>query len=189
MTHTSNKSKIQSESCDCTPLEAIPFLDTILTIEEGKIIVDLYKKPTDRNQYLLTSSCHPAHCVENIPFSLALRITGVCTYTSTRDTRHEELKKMLIDREYPEGMVDSAINKAKAIPRVVALKKVVAHKQPKRPTFVTFYDPRLPNLQQIQTKHWRAMTNFNPYLKEVFPEPPLLRRAQKSRVTILNGIL
>ena len=73
MSHTSNKHELESESCDCEKLDAIPFLDTLLTIRDGKIIFDLYKKPTDRNQCLLTSSCHPAHCEENIPFSLALR--------------------------------------------------------------------------------------------------------------------
>ena len=180
MSHTSNKHELESESCDCEKLDAIPFLDTLLTIRDGKIIFDLYKKPTDRDQCLLTSSCHPAHCVENIPFSLALRIVRVCTDISTRDTRHTELKNMLMEREYPESMVDNALRKAKAIHRSTALKKVVAHKQTKRPIFATLYDPRLPNLQKIQLKHWRSMTQ-DPYLKEVFPEPPLVAfRRQKN---------
>ena len=148
--------------------------------KRGEIILDLYKKPTDRNQYLLTSSCHPAHCVENIPFYLALRIVRVCTDISTRDTRHTELKNMLMEREYPESMVDNALRKAKAIHRSTALKKVVAHKQTKRPIFATLYDPRLPNLQKIQLKHWLCMTQ-DPYLEEVFPEPPLVAfRRQKN---------
>ena len=37
-----------------------------------------------------------------------------------------------------------------------------------RPVFV------IPDLGPIQQKHWRAMTTLDPYLKEVFPEPPLL---------------
>ena len=35
-------------------------------------------------------------------------------------------------------------------------------------------DPRLPPLDAIQQKHYRAMTSLDPYLKEVFPEPPLV---------------
>ena len=35
------------------------------------------------------------------------------------------------------------------------------------------WDPRLPHMEAIQQKHWRAMTTLDPYLKEVFPEPPL----------------
>ena len=47
--------------------------------------------------------------------------------------RHEELKQMLLERAYPSDMVEKAIQKAKKIPRAQALKKVVAHKQQRRP--------------------------------------------------------
>ena len=42
------------DRCDCEPLSSIPFLDTLVTIENGRIDVDLNKKETDKNQYLLT---------------------------------------------------------------------------------------------------------------------------------------
>ena len=79
---------IECETCDQCEFEAvnsIPFLDTQCTIKNNKIIIDLYKKPTDRNMYLLTSSCHPAHVTSNIPFSLALRIVRICTESESRD--------------------------------------------------------------------------------------------------------
>ena len=62
MSHTSVNSEI--DTCDCEPQDTIPFLDTHCKFENGKIITDLYRKPTDRNQYLLTSSCSPATCTE-----------------------------------------------------------------------------------------------------------------------------
>jgi hypothetical protein len=37
------------------------FLDTTIQIKNGKISKDLYRKEIDRIQYLLPSSCHPAH--------------------------------------------------------------------------------------------------------------------------------
>ena len=37
------------------------FLDTLVTLTDSDIATDLYRKPTDRVQYLLPSSCHPAH--------------------------------------------------------------------------------------------------------------------------------
>ena len=52
-------------------------VDTRLVIKNSEIIVDLYKKPTDRNLYLLPSSCHSPHVVHNIPFSLAFRIVRI----------------------------------------------------------------------------------------------------------------
>ena len=49
------------------------------------------KKPTDRNQYLLPSSCHPNQTIQNISFSLALRIVGVCTEIEDREKIVQEL--------------------------------------------------------------------------------------------------
>ena len=106
-------------------------LDTLCKLENGKIVTDLYRKETDRNQYLLTSSCHPAHVTENIPFSLALRIVRICTHPEDREKRFSELKTLLLSREYKAGCIDSAIEKARRIPRKEALKKVVRSKNEK----------------------------------------------------------
>ena len=84
----------------CCTGTSLPFLDTSCNISEGKIKVDLYRKPTDRNQYLLPSSCHPAHVTSNIPFSLAYRIVRICSDPETRDKRLDELKQLLVDRNY-----------------------------------------------------------------------------------------
>ena len=79
MNHTHpRKAQNMKKNCDCQPQESIPFLDTSIRIEEGQIVTDLYRKPTDRNQYLLTNSIHPPNCIKNIPYSLALRINRVC---------------------------------------------------------------------------------------------------------------
>ena len=70
MEHTkkaSDNDEDDNNVCKCKPSDSIPFLDTRLSIREGKINSDLYRKPSDRVQYLLPSSCHPPHCTDNIP--------------------------------------------------------------------------------------------------------------------------
>ena len=126
MSHTTPTSP-QSDNppaCDCFPTESLAFLDTSCSIKNGKIIVDLYRKPTDRNQYLLTSSCHPAHVTNNIPFSLALRIVRICSLAETRDLRLSELKELVLSKDYKRRIIDAAIEKARLIPRMKALKTV-----------------------------------------------------------------
>ena len=49
LTHTSVEGELESEKCDCKPLSAIPFLDTLCSIKGGRISTGLYKKPTDKN--------------------------------------------------------------------------------------------------------------------------------------------
>ena len=59
--HTKKLSDPDQESCPCPAQDSIPFLDTSLSVRNGKINSDLYRKKTDRCQYLLPSSCHPPH--------------------------------------------------------------------------------------------------------------------------------
>ena len=87
---------------------------------------------------------------------------------------------MLEDRKYKPSLVDAAIRRARAIQRAQALKKVVLPPHSKRPIFAVTDDPRLPDLQSLQRKHWRSMIQ-DQYLKSVFPEPPLIAfRKQKN---------
>ena len=130
-------------------------------------------KETDRNQYLLPNSCHPAHVTQNIPYSLALRIVRICTFSTDREKRFSELRELLLSRDYKPGIINSAIEKARNVPRSEALKRVFRKKSSRRPVFVVNYDPRLPSIPNIVRKHWRSMTQ-DPRLKEIFPEPPLV---------------
>ena len=175
MTHTflPCDMKTVDSPCKCERLSCLPFLDTSLSIQDGKLQVDLYRKPTDRNQYLLTSSCHPAHVTKNIPYSLALRIVRICRSNATRDARLSELKGLLLSRGYKAGIVTEALDEARKIPREEALQKVQKIKQ-SRPVFVIEYDPRLPSITSIARRHWRSMVARDPKLEEIFPHPPLV---------------
>ena len=173
MNHTSIIGEAPENKCDCEIKSAIPFLDTLCSIKNGKIDTDLYKKPTDRNQYLLPSSCHSKSTTKAIPMSLGLRIVRICSDPQKRDLRLSELKQLLLERGYEENMIDSALQKAKKVPRKAALKKVVKKVQTKRPVFAVTYDPRLPSITNLMAKHWRSMVSRNKYLGDVFPSPPL----------------
>ena len=103
-----------------------------------------------------------------------MRIVRICSEAETRDQRLIELKEMLLEREYPVGLVNSAINRARAVPRVKALQYVAKPEVNMRPKFVVTYDPRLPNIDQILKKHWRASGFVDKSFTQTFPEPPLI---------------
>ena len=71
-------------------------------INSSGIIIqtDLYTKPTDKHQHLLSSSCHPQHTKTSIPFSLPLRIRRICSTNATFQIRINELKAYLLARGY-----------------------------------------------------------------------------------------
>ena len=61
----------------------------------------------------------------------------------------------------------------------------------KRPISVVSWDPRLPSIYAIQKKHYRAMTSLDPYLKEVYPEVPMVayRRPKNIREYLIRAKL
>ena len=100
-------SKTKCDHCDDDAKDKIPFLDTQVEIKNNKIITDLYKKPTDRNMYLLPSSCHVTSVCDNIPYSLCLRIIRICSEPEARDLRSSELKILLLARDYRPGVMNN----------------------------------------------------------------------------------
>jgi hypothetical protein len=97
------------------------FLDTTITIKNGKISTDLYRQETDRIQYLLPNSYHPAHICKNVPYSLALRLVRICSDRETLKKRLGELENMLLSRNYNRNIVKEALKKAMQTERQEAL--------------------------------------------------------------------
>ena len=137
---------------------------------------DLYRKETDKVQYLLPSSCHPAHIFKNVPYSLALRLVRICNKKSDLDRRLEELKEMLKSRGYNTNIIIAAITKAKNLERKEVLKKVIKHKNDRTVLAVT-YHPKLPSISAIIKKHYRTMAK-DPNTKKILPKPPMLAYKQ-----------
>ena len=189
MNHTSSQNESVDDRCQCKQQSSIPFLDVLCSIENGKIDTDLYRKDTDRNMYLLPSSCHPPSCTKNIPFSLCLRIVRICCKPENREKQFVKLKELMESRGYSEMMINSAINRARGIPRNVALRRIIRKQKENRPVFALTYDPRLPAIQSIQAKHWRSMVSQDPYLSEVFKQPPLtaFRRQRNVRDHLIRA--
>ena len=118
--------------------------------------MDLFKKPTDRCQYLLPSSCHPSHVCQNIPKSLGLRLVRIVTNPDTLKERMKELADLLISRDYRKKVVYDNLNEVIKIPRTEALKRVIRDK-PKRTIFCLTFDPRLPDISKILKKHFSVL--------------------------------
>ena len=180
----------ENHDCWCHQSKTVPFLDTQIWIQGGKIYSDLYRKPTDRCQYLLPSSCHPAHITTNIPYSLAYRIVRICSTVELRDRRLDELKCFLLGRNYSPAVIEAALTKAKLVDRNTALKRVLKDKDQDRVVFALTFDPRLPSISSIIHRHWRSMT-LDPWMHEVFPAPPMVafRRPTNLREKLVTAKL
>ena len=92
-------------------VQGIPFLDTMVKIENDHLTTKPYTKPTDRKQYLLPSSCHPSHIIRSIPYSQCLRISRICTHDHDFEREVSNLKGYFLKRDYEESSVNDAIQR------------------------------------------------------------------------------
>ena len=137
-------------------LTNVPFLDVMVSLHNGTIQTDLYTKPTDKHQHLLSSSCHPQHTKTSIPFSLALRIRRICSTDAAFELRINELKTYLLARGYNNTFLDSQFLRAANISRIDAL-QTNRHDSINRIPFVVTYNPALPHFSNILRKHFNIL--------------------------------
>ena len=96
---------------------SVPFLDILVKVNtDNTLSTDIYRKPTDAQNYVHFHSAHPSHTKRNIPYTLCRRICTIVSNHTTKLHRLQEVKQILKSKMYPERLIDDAINKSLSIP-------------------------------------------------------------------------
>ena len=77
----------------------------VIKIKEGRIITDLYCKPTDGHQYLHHDSCHADDIKRSIIFSQTLRLKRICSEKNDLNVHVEDLKTWFCKRGHPDFFI------------------------------------------------------------------------------------
>ena len=128
--------------------QQLPFLDIMLNINERKVWMDLYSKPTDSKRYVPFDSCHPKPFLTNIPYCLARRICMIVECFQEKENKLKELKLILEKQGYPKRIINNGIQKAERQPQE-NLRKEKNKTDENLLTFITTYNPNNPNLFPI----------------------------------------
>lgn len=160
----------------------INFLDVTLTVDNGEIGTKIYRKPTDRQQYLHFDSSHPKHCKTSIPYSQAIRFKRVCSKQSDFESNCLQLRDALTKQKYPAEILDDAFRRADALDRNDLLDIQARPSPPEKTNLVVTYNASMPNIRNILSKHYNILKQSD-RLQEIFPEPPrvVYRRARNLR--------
>ena len=131
----------------------IEFLDTLTYKDKNnKIQTTLYKKPTDRQNYIHSKSAHPFSLKKSIAYSQALRLKRICSTTGEYEQHTDNLKKQLLKKDYPETMVNEKIQKATNQGRAGLLNKEKTETG-NHLTQCATYSKTLPSIKTILEKH------------------------------------
>ena len=95
---------------------SINFIDIHISVNDYKIFTDIYRKPTDSQQYAHFKSCHQPHTKQNIRFTLARKICKIVTDKEQRKRRLIELQTNLTKQGYPKSLTQNCIARSDVIP-------------------------------------------------------------------------
>ncbi|CAJ0962820.1 unnamed protein product [Ranitomeya imitator] len=158
----------------------ISFLDTLIYKErEGRLGIDLFTKPTDRNGLLHFSSCHPPSIKRAIPKSQFHRVDRIVSDVELKRTRLTEMEQKFTDRGYPQGILTGA-------------KQDLSHSKPKdnqkRIPFVSTFHPFSSLVQSTIRRHWNILSKSYPTVPE-FKAPflPCFKRARNLKDRLVKA--
>ena len=120
----------------------VTFLDVEVYLEHGNLRTDVHIKPTNKQQYLHNSSCHPPHVKRSLPHSLAVRGHRICSNDRDLTKYCDRLTKAFVSRGYSYEKVRKQIKRHQA-----SNVRSTNHKD--TPLLVTQYHPGLSKLNGI----------------------------------------
>lgn len=167
----------------------IPFLDTLVYIQNEIIKTKLYIKPTDKKQYLHYNSEHVQHIKNSIPYAQALRFRRIIVDNDIFLENLEILKNKFISRSYPVKILDTALTKARKLNRTNLLNYNTQYNSWNATPFVITYsnaftsNPTL-NIHKILQASWRDLSILVPTLQKIYPPKIVFKKC-----TSINNLL
>ena len=150
------------------------YLDVTVSKVDGRLVFNIYHKPTNSFNYLKYTSCHPLHTKKNIALSLGRRIIKLCS-AEFHQKNLQELKYHLIKCDHPPSVIDEAFRKLFAAPppksKDDCIPFVHTYNPGQSPNFKLLSDC-LDNLQSPSME--KAFRNKRPLLTT--RQPPNLRK-------------
>lgn len=137
--------------------DKVSFLDTmVIRTEDNTLSTGLYIKPTDRNNLLQYTSCHPCHVKNSLPKSQYTRVKHIVSDPSKCQARLAEMNTRFQRRGYPKNFLiepmthrlPTTINASPPTPK------------PCRLPFVHTYHPIMPKIHTVIRHHWPTLRKY-----------------------------
>ena len=167
----------------------IEFLDVMVKLgTDGYIETDLFEKPTDSKSYLHFSSDHPSHMKKAIPYGLGLRMKRICTREDDYKKHRGNLKGRLLERGYPDSLVERELRKVDKVKRDTILTSRKNRDVQQRVPLALTYSRYLPNITAI-LKSKRHLLHRSERMASIFPSDPMVayKRGKNLEDILVHG--
>ena len=151
--------------------DGIEFLELKLRLENSKIAVDVFAKPTNSFTYVLLTSCYPRKSLNKMPRGIALRLRRICDTDEKFNSTSIEYKNYFISRDYKPSIVNKHFAHVSTLSRQQTSQKSTNRKSQvsKNVKLVMKFNPRLPDLNSLLKNHM-SLLYTDPTLKTIFPQ-------------------
>ena len=147
--------------------EGVEFLDLFIYLINNKIHTKLYSKSSDTHSYLIPTSCHKYHIIQNIPYNIARRVLQNNSEEHNYTNDKTKYTQYLIDRGYNEKMIGDSFKKAEEIERRQLYKKKDENINKTCTPLVIDDNPTLPPMTKIINKHKNILSLDGELLKVI----------------------
>lgn len=168
--------------------EAINFLDVTVSVKDARLTTNLYRKPTDRHQYLHFESSHVKHNKTSIPYSQAVRFKRICSQESDFNQNCAVLRAALTRQKYPTQIIDDAVRRASMLDRNALLCPMTQPRTQQTTNLVLSYSSSAPKVTSILKKHHNILMQSQ-RLQRIFQDPPrvVYRRSANLRDSLTSS--
>ena len=167
--------------------QSVPFLDVLVTKSEI-MHTTVYRKPTDRNNFLHSTSYHPASLKKGLPYSQMLRLKRICSTESELNKHARDLCDRFRAKGYSEKILTDSLSRAEGVSRASLL--TPKPPQPSNPPMVlsTTFSPISQQVKAIVRKHWHILSS-DPAVGATFATPPIFanKRARNLRDALVKN--
>jgi len=150
----------------------VPFLDLEIKFRDRYLISDLHTKETDAHNFVHFRSCHPRHCIKNVPLSQYLRIRRICSLEEDFQFNAAKMTSHFVRRGYPKALLHKAKERAQRASRADTLEHQQKRKTTRVPYVVTHHPGNPPLRGWLRDLLPTLHTSTR--MQEVVPEPPVV---------------
>ena len=147
----------------------VVFLDTWMKIHGGRIITELYSKPTATHTYLHNSSDQPPHILRSNPFSQFIRIRRICTLLKDYRKHALDFVQFYVRRGYSRGRMTQIAKEVEGKDRndLLQPKKEKSNNTNQRTPLVINWHRRFKGISKVLHDNYRHMINEHSKIKDV----------------------
>ncbi|CAJ0950195.1 unnamed protein product [Ranitomeya imitator] len=167
--------------------DSVNFLDVRIHRGEDDLLQsDLHRKETSVNTLLHSTSAHPRHLKNSIPYGQFLRAKRICSQETAYQKQAEDISNRFLDQGYSSRIVRRCKGRASQIDRTSLLKTKKESQTSNQVRFIATYSNKSKMVREILSKYWPIIKYDTTLTNCLTNQPSITYRRNKNLRDLLT---